>query len=101
MNDKENHEPGDQDFENFIRENSVACMSFPLFVVKEKMRAIQNMYSRTLDTYVNLGEAEPLKRKLLNYLEKLVTTSCETFDQFDFLLIDDDENEGMSPNGPN
>ena len=98
MNDsKENNEPGDSDFERFVRENSHTCVPYPLIVLMEKIKAIQTMYTETLNSYIKLIGPDPeitgLKKKLLEYLEKYVAAACETFDQFSFLLIADEEDE--------
>lgn len=93
-------EPGDQDFERFIRENSPnpeqechICIPFPLVVLREKIKAIQNIYSATLNIYKALPMDDPLKGKLLVHADAMATAACETFDQFNFILIDDDDDD--------
>ena len=94
MIDKESHEPGDADFERFIRENSHTCIPFPLIVLMEKIKAIQAMYAITLDACVKLdAENAIFKNKLIANLEKCATAAHETFDQFNFLLIDDEDDD--------
>jgi hypothetical protein len=104
MNDKENHEPGDEDFERFMRESSHTCIPFPLIVLREKMMGILTMYSNTLDGYIKIADAQTqgsltLKNKLMEYLDKCAVAACETFEEFNFLLIDedDDDDEGLPP----
>jgi hypothetical protein len=109
MNDKENHEPGDADFERFMRENSHTCSSFPLIVLQEKMKAVLTMYSDTLEGYVKLASMEVvninkdniyIKNKLLKNLDKCARAAQETFEQFNYLIFQDQDEDDCS-NGQN
>jgi hypothetical protein len=93
--EKDVPESGDQDFERFIRENTTnGCIPFPLILLREKIKAIQPIYSETLKAYLQLPNDDPMKEKLLGYVDKYATSACETFDQFNFLMIEDEEDEG-------
>jgi hypothetical protein len=101
MTDKD-HEPGDRDFEKFLRENSGPVLPFPLIVLREKVKAILTMYSDTLEGYIKLTSMEIidtdkksdlLKDRLTEYLDTCAKVANETFEQFNFLLIEDDEND--------
>jgi Ca2+-binding EF-hand superfamily protein len=100
MNDKESHEPGDADFERFMRETSHHVCSFPLAVLQEKMKAVLAMYSDTLEGYIKLSSMEVVdteknntlfKNKLAKNLDKCTRTAQETFEQFNYLIFQDGE----------
>jgi hypothetical protein len=102
MNDKENQEPGDADFERFMREESHQqhhMCSFPLVVLQEKMKAILTMYSETLEGYIKLSSMEIVKvdkdntlfkNKLAKNLDKCARVAQESFEQFNYLIFQDD-----------
>jgi hypothetical protein len=58
------------------------------------------MYNTTLGAYLKLGEADPVRAEMGKFISKLMEQSAQSLNQFDFLLMDDDdydEEDGSEP----
>jgi hypothetical protein len=94
--------PGDGALENYINKNSDG--SFPkelaiiLMALKEKMTYLTKIYGLSMESYLKLDSKDPLKELLKNHIIKISDYSIQAIDQFDYILMcdneDDDEKTG-------
>lgn len=98
-------EIGDEkDFEDYLEDkdsNNLNDNSFSIIVdtIKSKMECISKTYSTTLENYVKLKElsklenSDPMLNKLSEFIEKLIFLSLQTFNQFDYIMINDEDDD--------
>ena len=88
-------ESGDEAFGKYIDGNSCPNNNISLIVLalREKVRHLSNMYNTSLGAYLKLNENEPLRIEMGKFISKLMDHSVQSLNQFDFILMDDSEEE--------
>lgn len=86
---------GDEKFKDFMdRQNSSPDpLEIIVRTIHLKMKSLIEIYSRTLETYITLSESDPLKTTLQNTLEKITEHIMQTLNQYDYSLIEDNEED--------
>ena len=99
-------ENGDEIFQKFLDNNS-SPNNFSLIVLalREKARHLSVMYNMSLGAYLKLPDNDPIRLELRKFISKLWEQSDQSLTQFDFLLMDnieDDVGEGnvIDPEDP-
>ncbi len=83
---------GDDKFRDFMdREyNKTDPIVVIIEAIRCKIKAVAEIYSKTLDTYISLDSTDPLKEILKKEIIKLIEHIEQTMDQFNYALISDD-----------
>lgn len=86
----------DKEFQDYLNNNDNSEDQL-LTIVKTiylKSNTIYEFYSKTVDTYLKLNEKDPLKTEFEIYLKDLMKQSLYTIAQFDYALIEEDDEDG-------
>lgn len=91
MPEKSAHEYGDDEFKEYLKESE---NSDPLILIintlRCKIKAVSELYSKSLDAYLKMKDDDPLKKELVKYIMKLTEQASQTMDQFNYALLSDD-----------
>lgn len=63
-----------------------------LNTLKYKITIISDLYSKSVETYIAVEKDDPIKKDLSKYINQLIEHSIQTFDQFNYILIDIEDN---------
>ncbi len=87
---------GDEEFKEFLdNQDNNSEAGFVLNTIKSKMYSVMKLYSETLKSYKEIGENDPLRDDLAEFIRLLMKESKQSFTQYDYaLLIEDDDDEG-------
>ena len=80
---------GDDSFREFM-DNKTDPVIVIIKTLNIKIKAIADIYSKSLDAYCSLYATDPLKKDLIEHIKKLIEHSQQTMDQFNYTLIPDD-----------
>jgi hypothetical protein len=88
-------EKGDEAFEKFINENTCPNNNIALLVLvlREKVRHLSTVYNTSLGAYLKLGDSDPIRAEMGKFISKLMEQSVQSLNQFDFILMEDEEGE--------
>ena len=95
MSDLNIPESGDEAFEKFLKDNIDKNMEKSILTIiyslKEKTSYMNNFYKISLESYMKMTPDDPLKKDLGKTILKLIKQSLMAVNQFDYVLLEDDE----------
>jgi hypothetical protein len=89
----------EEDFERFIGDgddDSDYDLDFMLQVVHGKSEIICTLLDSSLSNYNTLGDSDPIKKVVRDFIPDLIKQARQTLDQFDMIFVDaqpDDDDE--------
>jgi hypothetical protein len=86
-------ENGDEIFQKFLDNSSPDNFSLIVLTLREKTRHLSAMYNMSLGAYLKLPDNDPMRMELRKFIPKLWEQSIQSLTQFDFLLMDDTEED--------
>jgi len=85
---------GDDEFKEFLKQNAQG-MDLPSFIIHatgKKLEKVIELYQLSLKQYEKLAAEDPLKKKMLDYLQMLMTSSTRSLDVYDYIVVKESEN---------
>lgn len=84
----------DEEFKEFMdheNNDNVSEWSVIISAINYKLIHMFNFLKKSLDTYKDLANEDPLKKILESYIINLIEGSKHSFKQFDYTFLSDDE----------
>lgn len=84
----------DKEFQDYLNNNpnpAVDQLTIIINAINQKANNILKFYSKSLDIYKELEQNDPIKNPLKEFIIDLIKSSIITISQFDYALIDDEE----------
>jgi len=93
-------ENNDKEFDDFLNEGDkkTPISMIVIYTIREKIKYISEIYSKTLDSYIALKDEDKLKKTLSKYLEDLIKQAQQSITQLDYTIMGlEDSKEDQEP----
>ncbi|RKY79489.1 hypothetical protein DRQ07_06350 [candidate division KSB1 bacterium] len=88
----------DEEFREYMdQEDSTnnSDLSIIISTINLKLTHMYRFFEKSLDIYKNLSKDDPLKNSLKTYIIYLIECSNQSFKQFDYIFVDDNDLENL------
>jgi len=84
----------DEEFREYMDQqddSNNSDLSVIISAINFKLIHMFRFFEKSMDTYTGLSKDDPLKDNLKNYIIHLIENSNQSFKQFDYIFVEDDE----------